>query len=110
MSHYAGNMHPRHSINHLFNLKQNSRQPLCKLIHHFVTEIMQVESDDPKTAIVALKKALLLGSPLQRSLAKSRLVTMEALLSKANRYVNMKEEIRVVESRRKMSQVEHTQV
>nr|CAN69864.1 hypothetical protein VITISV_032438 [Vitis vinifera] len=76
--------------------KQNSRQPLCKLIHHFVTEIMQVESDDPKTAIVALKKALLLGSPLQRSLAKSRLVTMEALLSKANRYVNMKEEIRLI--------------
>ena len=103
MSHYAGNMHPRHSINHLFNLKQNLRQPLCKLIHRFVTEIMQVESDNPKTAIVALKKALLLGSPLQRSLAKSRLVTMEALLSKANRYVNMKEEIRVVESRRKMS-------
>ena len=33
---------------------------------------------------------------------------MEALLSKTNRYANMGKEMGVVESRQKMSQVEHT--
>lgn len=61
----------------------------------------QVKSDDLKTPVIAFRKALPLGSPFQGSLTKSGLTTMEALLSKANHYANIKEEMRVVESKPK---------
>lgn len=61
--------------------------------------MMQVKNDNLKTVVVPFRKALPLGSPLQRSLAKSELTTMEALLSKANRYINMEKEMGVMDSK-----------
>ena len=55
-----------------------------------------------------LEKPCCLVTPCSDGSLKAGFVTMEALLSKTNRYANMGKEMGVVESRQKMSQVEHT--
>lgn len=63
---------------------------------------MQVESKDQRTMIVAIRKTLSPRSPLLRSLAKRNLSTMDELLAQANRYANMKEELRVIGNKQKI--------
>ena len=106
---HACNARPRRGIDHLFNLKQNSGEPLRQFIQRFVNEMVQVEKCDQRTTVIAFRKALPPGSSLLRSLAKSGLDTMKVLLSKANKYTNMEDELGNTEGKSKISQVDQAQ-
>lgn len=109
MTHYASNTQLFRGTDHLFNLKQSPRLTLCKFIHCFVIEMMQVENNDLKIVMVAFWKALLHENLLLWPLAKNGLTMMKTLLSKANWYANMEKKLRALENKWKVSQVEHTQ-
>lgn len=80
MQQYACNTRPRRSVDHLFNLRQATGEPLQKFVHRFLNEMVYVDGGDQKTVIVAFRKALLPSCPLLRSRAKSSLTMMEELL------------------------------
>lgn len=108
MQQYACNMRPRRSVDHLFNLRRATGEPLQKFVHRFLNEMVHVDGGDQKTVIVTFRKALLPSCPLLRSLVKSSLTMMEELLDKANRYANMVE-LDLPNLKRKISQVDQAQ-
>lgn len=91
------------------SLRQALEKSLRKFVHWFMIEMVQVESNNHRDAIVAFRKTLPLGSSLVKPFTKSNLTTIWELPTKTNKYANMEEELRVANNKCKITLIGKTQ-
>ncbi|XP_052198328.1 uncharacterized protein LOC127805619 [Diospyros lotus] len=97
LAHFAPLRRHRRSTMTLVNLKQNQGESLTDFVARFNMEALSIENLDQSIAMVAFQNALRVG-PFTQSLAKRPPQTFTEILSRATKYINAEEVMRVKRS------------
>ncbi|CAL5420073.1 unnamed protein product [Camellia sinensis] len=92
LSHFIGAQHQRRPATQLLNIHQTEGESLRSFVTRFNTEALQVAENDDKVILTAFMAGLR-SSDFLFSLSKNPPTTMAALLSKAQRYMNVEDSL-----------------
>ena len=90
MHHFVGGQHQKRPADHLLTIRQGERETLRSDVKHFTKEVLEVDEADDKVQLTTFKAGLK-SREFVVALMKSLPKTTTEMLSKAQKYMNVKD-------------------